>query len=117
MGGGTTGGEVRIVNETTGGAKGQKIARFDLLPIYPLWKIAELYGKGANKYAERNWELGYEWSLSYAAMMRHLTLFWAGEDIDEETQSPHLAAVIFHCFALLEFSQTHPELDNRPHAG
>ncbi len=65
--------EVRIVNETTGGEKGQKLARFDLIPIGPLTRLAEHYGKGAAKYADRNWELGYDWSLSYGALMRHLT--------------------------------------------
>lgn len=109
-----TNGEVRVVNEETGGEKGQKEARFDLIPVDPLWQVAELYGKGAKKYAERNWERGYDWNLSYQAMMRHANQFWSGESVDGETKCHHLASVIFHAMALMEFEKTHPELDNRP---
>lgn len=106
--------EVRIKNEVTGGEKGQKLARFDLLPTGPLWEVAELYGVGARKYAERNWERGYNWSLSYGALQRHVNLFWSGESYDKETKKHHLASVIFHALALMEFENTHPELDDRP---
>lgn len=106
--------ETRVVNEQTGGAKGSKLARMDLIPWNQIWKVAELYGKGAEKYAERNWERGYDWSLSYAAMMRHAVLFWGGEDYDQETGCHHMTSVIFHALALMEFGETHPELDNRP---
>lgn len=104
--------EVRTVS-STGGEKGTKPARFDLLPTRPLWLVAEVYGRGARKYAPRNWERGYEWSKSYAALQRHLNQFWAGEDLDEDGL-PHLAHAVFHCFAMLEWGQTHPEFDDRP---
>lgn len=106
--------EVRVTNPETGGAKGQKLARFDLIPPGPLWEVAELYGKGAEKYEDRNWEKGYAWSLSYAAMQRHANLFWAGNDEDEETGAHHLASVIFHAMALIQFGYDYPELDDRP---
>jgi hypothetical protein len=106
--------EVRIVNPNTGGEKGQKLERFDLLPIRPLRIIAKHFGVGASKYEERNWERGYDWSLSYAALQRHAHLFWGGEDNDPETGTPHMAAVVFHAMALMEFAFTHPELDDRP---
>ena len=105
--------EVRVTS-STGGEKGQKLARYDLLPAGPLRAVAELYGKGSEKYADRNWELGYDWSLSFAALNRHLWLFWQGEDIDPETGLPHLAAVAWHALALMEFSVKHPEFDDRP---
>lgn len=106
--------ETRTVDPTTGGEKGVKPAAFHLIPAGPLWKVAELYGRGAEKYAERNWERGYAWSKSFAAMMRHAWTFWRGEDIDPETGCPHLASVIFHAMAMLEWGDTHPELDDRP---
>jgi hypothetical protein len=106
--------ETRIVNAVTGGEKGQKLTRFDLIPAGPLELLAEHYGRGACKYADRNWERGYAWSLSFGAMMRHAWAFWRGEDIDEETGSPHLVAVAWHAFALLEFSARHRSLDDRP---
>lgn len=111
---GKSGEEVRVVDPTTGGEKGQKLARFDLIPVDALWDIAEHFGRGAEKYADRNWERGYKWSLSYAALLRHLTAWWGGEDFDEETGSHHLAAVGFHTMALLTFVRTHPDGDDRP---
>ena len=107
------GGEVRITNELTGGQKGSKDERHDLIPIGPLAALARHYGRGADKYDDHNWRRGYSWSLSYAALQRHATAFWGGEDVDSETGSPHLAAVAFHAFALMEWMTTHPELDDR----
>lgn len=105
------------VKSTTGGVKGQKEARYDLIPGEALEMLARNYGRGARKYDERNWERGYDWSLSFAALNRHLWQFWNGEDMDEEVGLPHLTCVLFHAMALLQF-QLHPEkyaeFDNRP---
>lgn len=109
--------EVRVVNPATGGAKGQKLARFDLVPSRALWSLAEHYGRGAQKYEDRNWERGTQWSLNFAALMRHAWQWWQGEDIDAETGSHHMTAVAWHAFALLEFATTHPELDDRATKG
>lgn len=108
-------GEVRLTS-TTGGQKGSKLARFDLLPARSLWQIAEHFGRGATKYEARNWERGYDWSLSFAALQRHLWAWWGGEDVDAETGSSHLAAAGFHVLALLQFLDTHPGFDDRPSA-
>lgn len=105
-------GEVRTVS-STGAEKGMKPQRFDLIPIDPLTLLAELYGEGAKKYSEHNWRAGYEWSKSYAAALRHLTQFWNGEDIDEETGKPHVICVIFHMMTLAQFMKDHPEFDDR----
>lgn len=105
--------EVRSVS-STGGEKGVKGARFDLIPTGPLFKIAEHLGIGASKYSDRNWERGYEWSKSYASLQRHIVAWWGGEDNDPELGSSHLAAVAFHVLVLLEYLETHPEFDDRP---
>lgn len=117
-------GEVRVVAKT-GGEKGSKPQRFDLIPARGIWLVAELFGKGAAKYDERNWERGYPWSLSFAAAQRHMWKFWAGEDYDAHDETcaegctvhtglPHPICAIFHMLALVEFLSTHPELDDRP---
>lgn len=104
-----------------------KPQRYDLVPAGPLAALAELYGMGARKYADRNWERGYEWSKSFAALQRHAWAFWGGQDLDEHepdcppdctnhTLMPHLASVAWHAFALLQFAQTHPDFDDRPNA-
>ena len=104
--------EVRSVS-STGGEKGTKLARFDLLPVGPLMELAKHYGRGARKYEDRNWERGYEWSKSFAAMMRHAFAFWGGEDIDPETGTPHIICVAWHALALAEFMEKFPQFDDR----
>ena len=108
--------EVRHTDPVTGGQKGMKLARFDLIPEVPLYSLAEHYGRGADKYDDDNWRRGYSWSISFAALNRHLWTWWNGEDIDPELGSNHLDAVAWHAFTLREFTVTHPELDNRPKA-
>lgn len=105
-------GEIRDVS-ATGGAKGVKPERIDLVPVHPLLALARLYARGAEKYDNHNWRKGYAWSNSYAALMRHAMAFWNGEDIDPELQEPHMAAVAFHAFALLQFMRDYPEYDDR----
>jgi hypothetical protein len=109
----------------TGGAKEVKAQRFDQIPTYPLMKLAERFGFGNGKYPTDpgdvdNWRKGYPWSASYAALQRHAVAFWNGEDNDPETGQPHLSAVAWHAFALLEWSR-HPEIvelfDDRQDAG
>jgi hypothetical protein len=110
--------ERRVVDPLTGGAKGSKLARFDLLPYDALNAVAEHFGRGAAKYEDRNWEKGYAWGLSMAAMQRHLAAFWQGDDYDQGDAStgdfPHLAAVAFHALVLLAFWLRGDGTDDRP---
>jgi hypothetical protein len=119
----------------TGGAKDLKIERYDQIPAGPLAELAARYGVGSLKYPQvnglDNWRNGYPWSWSYRALLGHANAFWAGEDIDPAAYAgtddersiidgaprpgtAHLAAVAWHAFALLEWAETHPELDDRP---
>lgn len=104
--------EVRTTSET-GGQKGSKPQRYDLIPTEPLRMLATLYGRGAEKYDDDNWRKGYDWKFSYAALQRHLNQFWAGEDIDAEMQLPHVISAAWHCFTLAQFMIDHPEFDSR----
>lgn len=106
--------EWTVTDPETGGMKGQKPARMELLPYDVLAKVAEHYGRGAEKYDARNWEKGYAYSLSMGALMRHLSAWWQGEDIDAETGSSHLYAVIFHAFSLAAFELRGIGTDDRP---
>jgi len=104
--------EVRTTS-STGGEKGMKDERHSLIPTEALAQVARHYGIGARKYADHNWRRGYEWSKSYDALQRHAQAFWGGEDIDEETGSPHMAAVAFHALTLLVFMQEQRDFDDR----
>ena len=87
----------------SGGEKGSKLQRFSLIPTEFLWSLAEHYGKGALKYESRNWEKGYNWSLTVDALERHYNLWKMGERIDPDTGSHHLIAVAWHVIALFIF--------------
>lgn len=95
------------------GVKGVKNVRFDLVPPEAAWYEALVYGAGANKYAERNWEGGYEWGKSIAALERHLQLFKAGEDIDPEYGLPHMAHARWHTGVLITFAARNLGIDDR----
>lgn len=103
----------RASKSATGGEKNVKDERFDLIPVDALTQLARHYGAGARKYDDNQWRKGYEYSKSYAALQRHLTQWWGGEDIDEETGSNHMAAVAWHAFTLLTFIKDYPEFDDR----
>lgn len=128
---------------STGGQKGVKIERFDLIPVGPLTELAIHFGRGATKYDAHQWRVGYEWSKSYSAIQRHSTAFWAGYDYDvcendpegcqetrpdgsnslgsvpqgrtcyNHTGSHHMTCVAWHSFVLLEFKDNHPGHDDR----
>lgn len=86
---------------STGGQKGVKPQRYDLLPKAFMDAVAEVMAFGAEKYDAHNWRKGYEWSKSYAAAMRHMTAHWDGETFDAESGLPHLAHAGCHLLFML----------------
>lgn len=88
--------------------------RFDLIPVTPLFKLAEVYTIGARKYEDRNWEKGIKWGRIFAAMMRHAWKWWRGEKADPVDGQHHLASVAWCAMTLMEYEDTYPELDDRP---
>lgn len=100
----------------TGGQKGTKPCRLDLIPPEALWEIGLVYGYGAQKYDDNNWRKGYPRHLSMAAAMRHLELYRMGQDEDEESGLSHLAHAAFHLMAMLTHDadpSTYEEFDDR----
>lgn len=67
--------------------------RYDLIPPYPMERLAQHYENGAIKYADRNWEKGLPLHRFLESGLRHAFLFMAGKR-DED----HLAAVIWNFF-------------------
>ena len=112
--------EVIIVDPTTGGAKGQKAERYDLLPFEALDEVAKVYAAGAKKYTAHNWRKGYSWALSLGAMLRHISLFAQGYDYDVGeggTGCMHLACAVFHGLALITFFRNGLGTDDRAAKG
>lgn len=105
--------EVRVIDPKTGGEKGSKPERYDLIPSSALDEVARVYGFGSRKYAVNNWVKGYDWGLSIAALERHISAFKQGEDLDPESGLHHLAHAVFHCLALVTFGQKNLGTDTR----
>lgn len=84
-----------------------------LLSTTALVEIAKVLEFGKNKYSANNWRSGFNWSRLLDSAMRHLTAFNDGEDKDPESGLSHLAHLGCCILFLLEFEQTHPELDDR----
>lgn len=106
--------EARQIDPDTGGEKGVKPERFELLPWEELSEIARVYGYGANKYAPDNWKKGYAWSQNYGALIRHARAWWLGEERDSESGLHHLAHCSWHCLTLMWFNKHKPNKDDRP---
>ena len=105
--------ETRIVSET-GGEKGQKQCQIGALDAKALQVVGSVAGFGSEKYSRYNFMKGYNWSLSYDAMQRHLMAFWSGEDNDPESGLAHLGHACWHCLCLLTFSIRGRGTDDRP---
>lgn len=106
-------GETRITDPKTGGQKGQKPAQLSYIPFDSLVEISKVYQYGAKKYARDNWKKGYQWSLNFDAMMRHMFAFWEGEDLDPESGCSHVGHAAWHCLTLLWFMQHYKDGDDR----
>lgn len=103
-----------IVDPKTGSMKESKLARFDLIPADFLWDFSEVYGRGGQKYPERNWEKGHQWGLFYAALNRHASQAWRGVWRDEETGAVHWAQVAWHAATLYTYMKHNIGTDDRP---
>ena len=86
--------------------------RLDLLP--PEWEeaLAQVMTHGVKKYAERNWELGMDWSKVYGPLRRHVLAWLKGEELDRESGLPHMAHVAWNALALMVYEQRRLGQDN-----
>ena len=89
--------------------------RYDLIPPFAQEQYGRVLTKGAEKYAERNWEHGMEWSKVIASLERHIQAIKRGEDYDPETGLLHSAHVMCNAAFLTEYYKIFPQGDDRPH--
>lgn len=101
--------------------------RYELLPVNALRDVVEVYTKGAEKYTIRdeqgkvvedganNWRSGLSWMDMLASIERHIESFKAGEDIDPDLGTKHLANAAWGLLGILEYYRIFPEGDDRRH--
>lgn len=106
--------EVRTTDPDTGAMKGRKDIELFTAPPQGLEEYGRVCAYGSNgKYAPNNWRLGFDWSLSANALLRHYLKWVGGEDKDQESNLHHLAHAAWHCLVLVQYASEHPEKDDR----
>jgi hypothetical protein len=91
-------------------AEGQKFdgdkLRWDLLPIECIEDLVKVLTMGAKKYAPNNWQLvDNAQERYYAAVLRHLSAWRQGEQVDPESGLSHLAHIMCNVTFLLWFEK------------
>ena len=95
-------------------SQGLKKAPWHLLPYAALSEVVNVFWHGAQKYGERNWEKGMPYSDVFGGVMRHLTEWWEGNDLDSETKLNHLAHACAGILFLLSYQIFGDGKDDRP---
>jgi hypothetical protein len=74
---------------------------WELLPYDALEMVVRALAVGQDEYNPRNWERGIDTGRTFGSVMRHVTAWWRGRDIDPKTNLPHLACGIAQMLFLL----------------
>jgi 5'(3')-deoxyribonucleotidase len=104
-----------IASKGTGLRYNQGKLRYDLVQPWAHEQMVKILTKGAQKYAERNWEKGMLWSNVISSLKRHLAAIERGEDYDLETGELHAAHVACNAHFLTAYYKIFPQGDDRPH--
>lgn len=83
--------------------------RFDLISPFALKRLADVYERGAVKYADRNWEKGIKVSRCLDSAIRHIMQYEMGM-----TDEDHLGHAAWNLFAVMHFQAVMPEMDDMP---
>ena len=87
--------------------------RWDLLPYDALNSVADVLSDGAGEHGDRNWEKGFPWTSVFASLMRHMSAWLLGEDLDGKSGKPHLAHAACNILFLLAFYLRKTGTDDR----
>lgn len=95
--------ETIITDPNTGAQKASKPSQLGLVDPVALTELGNVAGFGAKKYEKWNYLGGYDYSLSYNAMLRHMNSYWSGEDNDPESGYHHMAHASWHGLAIISY--------------
>lgn len=100
--------------QESGGVKDNRgKSRVDLIPVEALELTGRVLEYGARKYKPDNWRLGLRYSDTMASLLRHLYAFQRGEDLDPETELPHLGHAMCQLLFLTTYYLTGTGYDDR----
>ncbi len=78
--------------------------------LEPLVKVLMF---GAKKYAAHNWKKGVKYTETCESLQRHMNAFLEGEDIDPESELPHVGHILCNAMFLSYMYQVRPDMDDR----
>ena len=84
-----------------------------LIPLFTLEDEARVWEYGKKKYAAWNWAKGANWSVPLGSLLRHLSAWQGGQELDPESGLPHLAHISCNVRMLSFYAKTYPEGDDR----
>jgi len=82
---------------------------YSLIPMAAMKEAAHVLEYGATKYAIDNWMKPTNWRVSYACLMRHMSAWQSGEDLDPESGRNHLGHAMCNILQMLYMLENHPE--------
>jgi len=96
-------------------ALGIKKVPLHTVPVKPLLELGLAMMEGGRKYGSHNYRsIGVRSSVYYDAVMRHLTAWWEGEDLDPDSGVPHIVKAIASLFVLRDSQHMENCIDDRP---
>ena len=91
-------------------------ARMDLISPSTLLEIGEVLAYGAKRYGDNNWKKVAQ-ERHFAAALRHINKFWAGEKLDKESGCHHIVHALTDLFFVREIEREYEHKTWTPEKG
>ena len=87
--------------------------RWSLVDFKDLEGMVKVLEFGAMKYADHNWRKGLPHTEIVDSLVRHITAYLNGEDLDQESGLRHIDHMMCNTMFLSRMDRLHPGLDTR----
>jgi hypothetical protein len=87
--------------------------RWSLVDFDALEDMVRVLEFGATKYSDDNWKQGLKTTELFESLMRHMTAYMRGEDLDSESGLPHTGHILCNAMFLSYMHRFKPEFDTR----